>query len=200
MSSMHMDTRARASASTSLGSVFLAVALVVMGGCGSRTKVSSGAPVAGAAVSTGAGVVVDPDHDDHITEKYGHAAPAADRRDVIALTKRYYAAAVAGDGAQACSMMLGSLARSVPASYGGPGGSPELRGTSCVAVLSKLFRREHSVLVAEAPSLRVTKVRLHGNGGLALLSFKTTPEPREISVSLEGSAWKMASLLDASLP
>lgn len=200
MSSMRTGMQAKAPSSAGQRSALLMLALVLVAGCGAQRKVISDAPVAGRAVANGPHVVVDSDHDDHITEEYGHAAPPADRQAVIALVKRYYAVAVAEDGAQACSMMLSSLARSIPESYGGPSGSPALRGASCAAVLSKLFIREHSVLVAEAPSLRVSRVRLQGNGALVLLSFKTTPEPREIGVKLEGPTWKIASLLDASLP
>ena len=49
---------------------------------------------------------------------YAHAASAADRRAVTALIKRYYAAATAGDGATACSMLYITLAEAVVEDYG----------------------------------------------------------------------------------
>jgi hypothetical protein len=175
------------------------------GGCGSagksqdstsRATAAVAAPGANRSVST----AVDPDHDDHITEAYGHAASATEKMAVSAVLRRYYTVAVAGDGVQACGMISSSLARSIPKDYGQPPGPPALRGKTCSVVMSKFFAQQHRLLVAETPTMNVTRVRVKSNSALAFLAFATTPEPRDIGLERSGDTWKVTSLLDNSLP
>jgi hypothetical protein len=77
---------------------------------------------------------------------YGHPAGTTDRRAIIALVKRYYAAAAAGDGKGACAMLVPSLLKSIPVEYGQLGAS-YLRGAkTCAAVLLRLFESRHREL------------------------------------------------------
>ena len=131
---------------------------------------------------------------------YGRAASATDKQAVTALVKRYYAAAAAGEGATACSLIQSSLANAVAEDYGQAPGPSYLRGgKTCQAVMSLLFKHDHHQLIAEVRTLDMTRVRVKGNIGLAVLGFRAMPE-REISVSREGSVWKINALLDSQLP
>ncbi len=132
---------------------------------------------------------------------YGHAASAVDKQAAAALVKRYYAAALQGDGAKACSMIVSSLSKAVVEDYGhGSAGPAYLQGgKTCPAVMELLFEHFHGQLVAELPKLEVRRVRLAGEHGVAILSFGTLPE-RQIPVSREGAAWKVDAPLDSELP
>jgi hypothetical protein len=145
------------------------------------------------------------DHDNYTVHRYGHKASAADGRAIISLVKRYYATAVAGDGARGCSLIyahfandpnLGTIAEGYPVAPS----VPPLRGKSCAHIMSLLFKESHRQLAAELAGLQVTDVRVKGRHGLALLAFRATPE-RLIPVEREGGgAWKVASLFDKALP
>jgi hypothetical protein len=77
---------------------------------------------------------------------YGHPAGVSDRRAIVALVKRYYALAAAGNGKGACSMLIPGLTKSLPVEYGQLGAS-YLRGAkTCEAVLSRLFKHSHHEL------------------------------------------------------
>jgi hypothetical protein len=134
---------------------------------------------------------------------FGHAASAADQQAVTALLERYYAAAAAGDGANACSMIVSSLAEAIVEDYGPGSPAPSYlkTGTTCPAIMAMLFKHFHSQLTAELPKLRVTRVRLVGRAGFAILSFGTMPE-REFPVGFEkhAHAWKVQGLIDRELP
>jgi hypothetical protein len=130
---------------------------------------------------------------------FGHAANAADKRTVTALVKRYYATALAGDGAKACSMIYSTLAEAVPEDYGQPPGPLYMRGAkTCPAAMALLFKHFHTLLTLEVPKLEVTRVRLIEHHGYALLSFGELPE-REILVAREGRVWTMNGLFDSEL-
>jgi hypothetical protein len=130
---------------------------------------------------------------------YGRAASSVDKQAIAALIKRYYAAAAAGDGAKACSMLYVTFAEAVPEDYGtSPPGQPYMRGKTCPAVMALLFKHDHSQLIAELPLLEVRRVRLEQHHGLAVLSFGTMPE-RQIPVQRERRTWKIEALLDSAL-
>jgi hypothetical protein len=130
---------------------------------------------------------------------FGHAAGEPDRKMIATLVKRYYAAALAGDGAKACSMMYSTLAEATPEDYAVPGGPEYLQGAkTCQAVTSRLFRHFHAQLKVEVPKLQVSRVLLKERQGMVLLSFAALPR-REIPVNREEHAWKIAALLDGEL-
>lgn len=131
---------------------------------------------------------------------FGQAADATDTHTITALLKRYYAAAYAENGAGACQMIYSTLAESVPEDYGqSPPGQPYMRGTTCAAVLTLLFKHDHPQLAVELPKLTVTRVRLMEHHGIAILHFGTLPE-RQIPVAREGHLWKVEALLDSEVP
>jgi hypothetical protein len=129
---------------------------------------------------------------------WGHAASTGDRRAVVALVKRYYAFAAADDGTAACSLIYSIFAEEIPEVYGEPPGEPALRGKTCGVVMSKFFRQIHRWLTTDLATLEVIDVRVKGLRGLALLSFKNTPE-HDIPVHLEHRVWKIDALLDGGL-
>jgi hypothetical protein len=134
----------------------------------------------------------DNDNDDY---RYGYAASAADKKAVTALVWRYYMAAEAGDGAKACTMIYSIFAEEIPEVHGEPPGPPALRGSTCAAVMSKLFKQHHRQLMADLAKLQVTDVRIRAHHALVLLGFKTVP-PRTIRVHRERRVWKIDALLD----
>ena len=131
---------------------------------------------------------------------YGHAAAAADQRAVTALIKHYYAAAVAGEGAKACSMLVADLAKAVAEDYGRKSAGPSYlsSGTTCPVVMGLLFKHLHSQLATAVPQMQVTHVRLVGSHGLAVMSFGGLE--RQIPVIREGRTWKVEALLDSEAP
>lgn len=135
------------------------------------------------------------DADDSMTLAYGHAAGPADTRAVVALVKRYYAAAAAGDGKSACSMILPSLVKAVPEDYGKLGPQYLHGGKTCEAVLSLLFEHFHSKLAAP---IGVTGVRIEGKQAYALLG-SATMSASYITVQREHGAWTINQLLGSTL-
>jgi hypothetical protein len=134
------------------------------------------------------------DKDDDPIHYYGHAANAADERAVTALVKRYYAAGAAGDGARACLLLYSEIAGSVVEQYGRPLGPPALRGKTCAAVMSKLFKQRRRQLAADRATLEVTGVRVEGDRGYALLSSTKMPVGY-IVLRREHDDWKVGALL-----
>jgi hypothetical protein len=137
------------------------------------------------------------DSDDNRIRYYGHAASAADARAIMALVKRYYAAAAAGDGATVCALTRPIVAETMPENYGQPPGPRYLRGAStCAAVLSIVFKHFHDKLTVP---VRVTNVRVSGDRADVLLGFKTL-QAGEIKMRRERGSWKIDGLLAVALP
>jgi hypothetical protein len=143
----------------------------------------------------------DDDTNNNSVVAFGHAANTSDKRAIVTLVKRYYAAALAGNGTQACSMIYSTLAEAIPEDYGisPPGPSYLKGGTTCPAVMVLLFKHFHDKLAIQVPLLKVSGVRLKEHHGQAILAFGKMPE-RELSVAREGNVWKVQALLDNELP
>lgn len=138
------------------------------------------------------------DSDDNAILRFGHTASPTERRMVAGIVKRYYAAGAEGDGATACSLIYSIFAEAIPEDYGQAPGPPGLRGKTCAAVLSKFFVQHHGRLAADSETLSVTGVRVEGNRGFALLSFRRMPD-RHIVLHRERGHWKLSALLDTGL-
>lgn len=144
--------------------------------------------------------------DDFPITEYGHAASATDRRTVTALVKRYYAEAVAEDGAKACGLVRASLLKdpglkkTVPEDrFSRPVHPHASPGETCTQVTSKLFKQDHQTLPSEARTLQVLGVRADGIHGVAVLGFKRAPE-RWLPVVREDGVWKIQALLASEMP
>jgi hypothetical protein len=137
------------------------------------------------------------DRDDASIVAYGHAASAGEKQAITAVAKRYYMVAVMGDGAKACSMLVPSLAKSIPQDYAQATGPSYLRGNqTCQAVMSTLFQQSHIQLTNP---ITVTGVRVDGKHAFALLGSSTTPAS-VLSLEREGGTWKVGQLLGAAMP
>jgi hypothetical protein len=144
------------------------------------------------------------DADDFETRTFGQRAGAADTHVVEELVRRYYAAAAAGNGRTACGLMDLRLARSrdyarvVPPEYAPAPGSSVFQGKTCAQIAALVFEPAHRLLVADAPSVRVTELRVAGAHALAVLIYTTDPES-EIPLVREHGMWKVDAFLAAPL-
>ncbi|MGC2374853.1 MAG: hypothetical protein WA484_13355 [Solirubrobacteraceae bacterium] len=190
-----------------LGVAALGLGLAACGGSNGGTTSHN----ASSSSSTGASKIVESNFSTHHNDRdndgdhndddagillYGHAAGPADRRISVALVKRYYAAATGEDGAAACPLLVPFIAESVVET---DGHSPGLRGKTCAAVMSKLFKLHHRLLAEKNATLKVIGVRVEGNKALVILEFPFIPEAREITERRVGSTWKLLELLDIML-
>lgn len=131
---------------------------------------------------------------------FGDAATPSERRPIATLLRRYYAAAATEDGARACSLLYSRLAESVPEDYGvSPPGPAYMKGETCPAALTALFKHIHTQAVAEKAAFEAGPIRLEGLHGFAVLDFAHLPE-RQIVVRREGGSWKVVTLFDSPLP
>jgi len=136
---------------------------------------------------------------------FGRPAALAEQGAITALIKRYYAAALAENGARGCSMLYSTIAEAAVEDDAQPPGPPYMRGAkSCAEVLTLLFKHYHVQLAAETPKLQVTHIRLQEHRGFALLHFGALAE-REIAVGREPLGhgrytWKMNTIYDEELP
>jgi hypothetical protein len=129
-----------------------------------------------------------------LLESYGPPASAAEARTIAALVKRYYAVSLAGDAAQACSMLSASLAAGLAAH------NSEDTRTGCVAPLSLLLEQQHQRLVSEGiATMLVTDVRVKGDLSLAVLAFEKTPES-QLTLVREDGAWRIDELFSSYMP
>jgi hypothetical protein len=178
-----------------LAVVALCLGVVACGDSGERHATGASATVAPSAATHENDRDNDGDHndDDGRVLNYGHPASAADRRSSVTLVTRYFAAAAAADGAKACALLVPLTAESVVEE---DGHSAALSGRSCAAVMSKLFRLHHRMLVEKRAALEVISVRIEGNKGLAVLDFPEIHEVRQLGVRRVDGAWKVVDLLD----
>jgi len=140
----------------------------------------------------------DADHndDDAPALHFGRAASPADRRHVVALITRYFAAATAGNAAAGCHLLAPVIAESFAEEKHL---SPQLTARKCAVELSKLFRTNHALLVEKRRTLRVIGVRVQGDHALAILDFPTIPEVRLIDARNTAGSWGLLELLDGGL-
>jgi hypothetical protein len=139
------------------------------------------------------------DSDDDSLRSFGRTPAPVDRQLIVTLVKSYYAALVAGNDSNVCSLIYSPIAKSLPQTMGGAG-PRYLRGLkTCTGIVAKVFERNHQQLTAYAASLKVANVRVAGGLGLVLLSFKALPE-RQIEVIRDHNAWKIYALTDTELP
>jgi hypothetical protein len=125
------------------------------------------------------------DEDDMTAVVVGHSASTADTRAIAALVKRYYAAAAAGDGKRACSMMLPRLVRTIPVEYGKFGASYMRGASTCSALEARLFAHLRARITS---AIRVTEVRVSNSNAWAFFGSKTTP-PEVVSLARNGASW-----------
>jgi ketosteroid isomerase-like protein len=136
------------------------------------------------------------DSDDNSSRLYGHAARIREKQVLTAVVKHYFAAASAGDGATACSLFKSNYGKAIPEDYGQAPGPAYMRGKTCAAVMSLLFKHLHARF---ADSAEVTDVRVDGNRALVLLGSKTVPASY-VTLERQHSVWGIVGLLSTTLP
>lgn len=138
-----------------------------------------------------------PDADDRPVFAGGHAPSSRRLATISALVERYYAAARRGDGRQACSLLLPSVARSAPEDLGGSAGPVYLRGsTSCAAVAEKLFAHSRGEL-SEAPKLFA--LRLDGEEAQVVMSSRKM-RASDVRLTRQAGKWWLSELTGRPLP
>jgi hypothetical protein len=126
---------------------------------------------------------------------FGHAASVADKQAITALVKRYYAAAVADDGAKACTLIYSLYEEAIAEDYGrSPPGPPGLSGNTCAVVMTKLFKHVPGQPPAVLATTEVTGVRVKGKDGIVQLHSKAIPRG-EIAVRRELGSWKVLAMI-----
>jgi hypothetical protein len=137
------------------------------------------------------------DSDDSAVRMYGYAPSPQEKQALASLVERYYAAAAAaGDGAKACSLITPSFTRAIPEDYGQGNGPAYLHGNSCAVVMSLLFKHDHEELSAP---ITVTGVRTSGGEALVLVGSMAMPASYVILERTHGS-WGIMGVLGHALP
>jgi hypothetical protein len=182
----------------------LAVALLSLG-AGACGGTSGGALANRTGASGSARVGGDPDFpepsydgEDGPVPHEGHEASAGQRQAMTLVVERYYTAAVARNGKNACLLMAPQLSKSVLETYNRPETDPALRGKPCAALMSAQFARLHKQYAVEGATFRVTGVRIKGNEGFVLLHMKTLPVGF-IFLLREHGLWKMGTFAGSFL-
>jgi hypothetical protein len=135
------------------------------------------------------------DADNDANPTFGPAASITERQAIVALIKRYYAAAAAGDGGKACSMLDPLIVEAVVEEHHRGKGPPSLRGNTCPQVASKVFKQRHRELTEDVAELQVGWVQLQARQAVTLVHFGAM---RELIVRVHRShgGWQMNALLD----
>jgi hypothetical protein len=136
------------------------------------------------------------DADDGPVRYFGHAAGPAEARAIIAVVKRYYVAAAARDGAEGCRLLYSLLAETLVDEYGHVA---SVSGSTCAAVLTKLFDNNHREAVRNLAKFHPFSIRAGSEHGLALYRIEPTTIRRMI-VRREHGLWKIDALLNVAMP
>jgi hypothetical protein len=167
-------------------------------GTSTSSTPSAGSSTTGSS-STGTGTSSTPSRGatrgDESIKNFGQPASAAETQAVGATVKRYYAALAGADGATACSLLSARISRSLTA---GLGRSPKLRDKGCPGIIALLFKHRARQASAALAGVEVTKVRVDGNRGFALLHSKST-NTTEVPIVRENGEWKVGALIGGSL-
>jgi hypothetical protein len=133
---------------------------------------------------------------------FGRVANAGDRRHAQVLVLRYFSALAAQDGRVACSLMLASVAAEIPEIYGEKVPRPRImHGSTCPQIAASAFAFYGRQLRAEASSVQVKAVRVHGRSALVLLEFgpRSGLPLRLIALARERGRWRVDGMLDNEL-
>ncbi len=138
------------------------------------------------------------DVDNDAIPAFGPPAGPADRRSILALVKRYYAAAAARDGATACTMLDMQITEALLEEHSRGHGPLSLQGHTCAQIMSRLFEHRHRELVEDVTGYRVLAVQVKHQSGYALVHFPAKHELRELQVLVrrEHGVWLMNVPLD----
>ncbi len=192
-----------------LSATLLCVSATACGSAGKNASLTSRVPSNTATTTAGDYLKSDGDNDkddgnplfaaehtDTFMPDFGKQASRVVEQAITALVKRYYAAAAAGDGTEACSLLYSTLAAGLDESQGQ---SAQDDNKTCTATLSQLFRQQRQQLAADdVATMVVIGVGVKGDLARVTVGFKTMPVG-QIVVKREGGTWKMNALLYTGL-
>jgi hypothetical protein len=135
------------------------------------------------------------DSDDPKIADFGHPANAAELDEVRSLIKYYYAAALAGDGAAACGLIDAAFKAAIPTDYGSNPSLAYAKGSTCTAVLTKIFQHFHGQLTT---AFSVARVRVRGSEGFVLLSSNVRTASY-FPLQREHGKWKLIGIMASPL-
>jgi ketosteroid isomerase-like protein len=124
----------------------------------------------------------------------GARASRSDRLAIAALVKRYYTAAAAEDGAQACAMLSADIVAGLseePQSSSSP-----TRQSACAVALSRVYKTQHRLLEEDDVSTMViADVRINHDVATAIVGFRSMPVG-SLRLRRQKGAWKIDAILD----
>ncbi|HEX3692374.1 MAG TPA: hypothetical protein VHU13_03435 [Solirubrobacteraceae bacterium] len=167
-------------------------AATLAGGCGSERVAVVTHDEDGDIDSRGQG---GPDVDNDAIYHWAAVADPADARAVAALLRRYYAVAIKGDAATACTMIdrivIDRLEEgSEEETRRAPNWAPRSASEACQRTMSATFAKRHRELVKDVTAFRVETVQQRGNHAVALIV--SGPERiLQVSVRREHGIWRM---------
>lgn len=132
------------------------------------------------------------DDDQHVLD-FGHVAGASDQRAITSLVQSYFAAAAAENGRAACALLTPFVAESVPENNGH---SPQLRGSTCATVMTKLFAVNHRALTRKQADMKIVRIGVGGDKALVAIEFYSIPELRQTTARRVNGRWTELHLLD----
>lgn len=135
----------------------------------------------------------EPDNDNN--HVFGHVADTTDRQAAVELLGRYFAAATTDNGAAACGLMYSSMSEAMAEDYGSLAGSPYMRGSTCAAVMSGLFKHLHARLINERATLKVAEVRVRGKYASVRMGFGAAPAKFYIELQSERGRWRLDRII-----
>jgi hypothetical protein len=136
---------------------------------------------------------LNPSHlDSFVSSAEGRRADPTERLAITRLLKRYYAAAAADNGPEACTLLDRPIVSGLDE---GQTDSSQGDDTSCAVMVSQLFKQQHASLVADdVPTMSVIGVRIKGAIATATLGFMTVPVAK-IRLEREMNVWRLDALL-----
>jgi hypothetical protein len=135
------------------------------------------------------------DRDDGKVRYFGRPANGLDRRSLIALVTRYYAAAAAVDGPTACSLLNSPYIEARVVDYRGTVGRVYLQGKTCPVIMANLFKHFHAQLAAPT---KIVGVRTEGDVAAILLGSSKWPAS-VMSARRGQGVWRLTYILDRPL-
>lgn len=139
---------------------------------------------------------LDNDHDAIPT--YGPPATQSERRPILALFERYFAAAATGDVSTVCSLLYPVAIERLMEEHSHGVGPASLKGRSCRQIAAKILSQEHSELVAKRASLKVPLVELHAKRAWVVLDFGRGQQ-NLVLLHHEGGTWWLTALHEEAL-
>lgn len=135
----------------------------------------------------------DNNNDDQHVLAFGRPANPSDDQQIRALVAGYFTAAAAANGKTACGMLTPFIAESIVERYGHAG---HLKGSTCAAVMTKLFREHHALLAGKHATLQIGRIGVEGDRSLVELEFSSIDEARQVTARRVEGKWTMLTLLD----